>query len=288
MTLTDTNDRRIGIVLLLLAALVLAWVIYDLWQRGINLTQGAATRSPASTLSVPEPIRNPYSLGEIVNAHIFGEKRREVVAKPKVVEQKKVEKTRLRLRLLGLVSSSEDGMARALISAENGRLQSYGVGEQIENTDSSVHSIEEMRVLLDRDGRLESLEMARPKLDKKKADQNNRSSAGRTAGNQSQPQFNDNRDYAEQPVLNQEPDLEYPPDQLGPEQYPEQYDENFPGENERVPRMPDQMSLEPGVEPGIGMGPNDPDNFDYEQQLEPGMVEGDTVNQRTVAPKFPF
>jgi len=257
----------------------------------MHLTQGVTSTRPASDVRVPEPVKNPYNVGEIVNAHIFGEKRREVVAAPKIEKPKKVEKTRLRLKLLGLVSSSKDGMARALITAENGRLQSYGVGEQIENTDSSVHSIEEMRVLLDRDGRLESLEMTRPALQKKKQD--NQTSAARTARNEpvQQPQLGNNGGgFVEQgqdpadPNFNQNRVDRLPvPEDVLPDNNPE-----LLGQDPYDPENPELL----------GQDPYDPDQLEQDilddsgsetySDLSESNESGNQQNRRSVAPKFPF
>jgi len=257
---------------------------------------------PASDVRVPEPVKNPYNVGEIVNAHIFGEKRREVVAAPKVEKPKKVEKTRLRLKLLGLVSSSKDGMARALITAENGRLQSYGVGEQIENTDSSVHSIEEMRVLLDRDGRLESLEMTRPALQKKKQD--NQTSAARTARNEpvQQPQLGNNGGgFVQQGQDSADPNfdqnrvdrLPVPEDVL-----PEGLVNDQGQQDPYNPELLGQDPYDPENPELLGQDPYDPDQLERDilddsgsdtySDLSESNEPGNQQNQRSVAPKFPF
>jgi len=161
MTLTDTSDRRVGLVLFLLALLLLGWVLFDVYKRVmafINTNETAVTQPVAA----PPPVRNPYRVGDIVNAHIFGEKK--IVAKAAAPKEKKVTKTRLRLKLLGMVESTDPKFARALISLENGRAQSYGIGDPIDRTDGKLHAVDKGQVIIDRDGRLESLEMVRPSL----------------------------------------------------------------------------------------------------------------------------
>gem|GEM_PF-3999918 len=306
MTLTDTNDRRIGIGLLVLASLMLGWVIYDLFQRYKAHAHGNTSVQPESSIRIPEAVKNPYNVGEIVNAHIFGEKRLEVAVQPKVEKPKKVEKTRLRLKLLGLVASSKDGMARALITAENGRLQSYGVGEKIENTDSSVHSIEETRVLLDRDGNLESLEMARPKLQKK--EQNDQNSAASTARNEPvrRQQFNENNGsgFVEQGNLdaqNQQFDQQIDND---PYNQPGLEPNNPNFANNRVDRLPvpGDVIQEPNYnDPVLDQDPYNPDQGLQDPPYEEPAYEdgtetysdsdnsqGEPPNRPSVAPKFPF
>lgn len=179
MTLTDTSDRRIGTVLLLLALLLLAWVLYDLWNRVYAITKGRSAPVVQAVAPAP-PVQNPYRVSDIVNSHIFGQKK--VVAKAAAPKEKTVTKTRLRLKLIGMVESTDPMFARALISLENGRAQSYGIGDPIDRTDGKVHSVDKGQVIIDRDGRLESLEMVRPSLDDKK-DGNQRGGANNSSRN---------------------------------------------------------------------------------------------------------
>lgn len=173
MTLPDTSDRRIGMVLLLLAVMLLAWVLYDLWNRVYALGNARTAVAEETVVRAPPP-RPKYQIGQIVNAHLFGKKAIKPV-KQAPVEQKVV-KTRLRLKLIGMIESTDPQYARALISLENGRPESYGIGDPIDRTDGKLHAVETNQVIIDRDGRLESLEMIRPSLsdEKGKGGKNNR------------------------------------------------------------------------------------------------------------------
>jgi len=177
MTLPDTSDRRVGIVLLVLALLVLCWVLFDLWKRVSALADAGAGSAAVQAVAPPPP--PTYQVNQIVNAHIFGVKKKEA---PKAVAQKpvqkKVEKTRLRLKLIGMVESSNENIARALIALENGKPQSYAIGDPIDRTDAKVHSVDDGKVIIDRDGRLESLEMVRPSLADEQEKQDRRNGTG--------------------------------------------------------------------------------------------------------------
>jgi len=90
-------------------------------------------------------------------AHLFGEAPKESVqqALPAVVD---APDTTLRLTLTGILSQDPDG--QAIISANRGQERTYHVGDSVDNADgATLHSVEPDRVLLNRNGRLETLRL---------------------------------------------------------------------------------------------------------------------------------
>ncbi len=65
-----------------------------------------------------------------------------------------------------MLSSTNSKYARALIRLNSSETRAYSIGEEIENTDAKIHSVEGQRVILERGGKYESLPMDRVKLNK--------------------------------------------------------------------------------------------------------------------------
>lgn len=97
-----------------------------------------------------------YDISEIVDAHLFG-----AAAEPVPDTVVEAPETRLQLDLLGLVASADQHLARAIIRVNGVRVQPYAIGDAIDGTDAAIHSVESRRVLLERDGALESLALKR-------------------------------------------------------------------------------------------------------------------------------
>lgn len=114
-------------------------------ESAISDAGGAQARSPT------------YNVQTIVGANLFG--KTETKAAPSVVQQ--APETKLKLNLLGVLASANSEYARALIGVQSKQLKAYAIGDQIEGTDAQVHKVESERVILDREGKFESLAMAR-------------------------------------------------------------------------------------------------------------------------------
>lgn len=141
---------------------MLASVGYDLLERYypqlIGRSPGGEPVRVASSSGATGPVA--YSLPNIVNAHLFGI---EVKKKKPKIEQ--VPETKLKLSLLGVFGSTSTDYARALIRVNSKQTKAYSIGEQIENTDAKIHTVESHKVILDRGGTYESLMMTRSKID---------------------------------------------------------------------------------------------------------------------------
>jgi len=145
----------------LAAAALLGWTAY----RGVQWLQAdwhdigdARVDAAPAAGSGGEPGER-QQVSRIIDAHLFG---RPGEAAPEPVVR--APETRLRINLMGLVASSDQAMARAIIDVEGSRTRSYAVGQTIEGTDASVHTVEAQRVLLKRGEAIESLSLKRPGL----------------------------------------------------------------------------------------------------------------------------
>ncbi len=97
----------------------------------------------------------PKDLGKLTNSHLFGEARAETAP---VVETVDAPDTSLSLSLTGILAGGPKG--QAIISANRGQEKTYRVGDSVDNADgATLHSVEPDRVLLNRNGKLETLRL---------------------------------------------------------------------------------------------------------------------------------
>jgi general secretion pathway protein C len=140
------------------------WVMYDIYLRYpmlVNDDQVLHFGESAIGAQVSEAV----SLNEVINAHLFGV---QPVAAKKVVEQPKVvnaPKTRLNLKLTGLVASSSEEYGFAMIEIKRGETSVVGVGKEIGKTGAKVHAIESDHILINHRGKIEKLQLERDILE---------------------------------------------------------------------------------------------------------------------------
>ena len=94
-------------------------------------------------------------LGILANAHLFDEVREEAAP---VVNTVDAPDTSLSLSLTGILAGGPKG--QAIISANRGQEKTYRVGDSVDNADgATLYSVEPDRVLLNRNGQLETLRL---------------------------------------------------------------------------------------------------------------------------------
>ncbi|RTZ61594.1 MAG: hypothetical protein DSZ32_01680 [Gammaproteobacteria bacterium] len=147
--------------LLLLAFVVLAGSIYHAAERGYFYLIKPDQPPGTSGMEQLRPPSTKISLASIRSARLFGRKVVKAAPPPKQV----VAKTRLKLTLNGIIWATRPEDAKAIISGANKRPRTYSVGDTIRQTDARIDSIERGKVVLERGGRLEKLELAVPVLD---------------------------------------------------------------------------------------------------------------------------
>jgi len=91
-----------------------------------------------------------YQVSTIIRANLFGD------ATPAPV-QRVVKQTNLNLKLQGLLWSTDDKVARAIIVSGNKKAELYSVGEEIKGSGASIQEIRDNEIILDRNGASESL-----------------------------------------------------------------------------------------------------------------------------------
>jgi type II secretory pathway component PulC len=117
-------------------------------------------RAPAAAPAMPPVLRPGPALAadvqRIIQAHLFGQ------AEAPAARVAVAPDTRLRLRLVGVISSSPGSdQARAMIVADGGKARGVAVGQPIAGTDAILHAIEANRVLIRRGSVIEQLKLER-------------------------------------------------------------------------------------------------------------------------------
>jgi general secretion pathway protein C len=94
----------------------------------------------------------------LTDSHLFGEASEQ--AAPEVSEVIDAPETTLSLTLKGILAKEEDTNGGAIISSNRGEDKAYQVGQGIDGADgATLHSVYADRVLLNRNGRLETLRL---------------------------------------------------------------------------------------------------------------------------------
>lgn len=104
---------------------------------------------------------NRYDLGRLTNANLMG-----AYQQPEAPAQQDVEdapETRLSLKLLGVYAAEDPSLSRAIIASSGKDEELYAIGDKISNN-VELHSVFPDRVVISRDGKLETLRMERDGL----------------------------------------------------------------------------------------------------------------------------
>ena len=136
----------IAIFILLLVLANIAWGAYSHnRQRNIDFTE-------QKIAPITKKSKQTYRIQDVVRANLFGD------SKPKPVV-KVAKETTLDLTLQGVLSASDEKMARAIIMSGKKKSELYSVGENIKGSGVSIKEIREDEVLLSRGGAVESLSL---------------------------------------------------------------------------------------------------------------------------------
>lgn len=154
------TSRPIIIAVNLIAFALLVWIIASSTLKVLNYHAQRTTNIQTGNTENVNPRKTaPVQMNQIIAAHLFGrpEQKKEPV-------QTVAPKTRLNLALTGIIASANPKYARAIIASGTKPAKSYSIGDVLGKSDVKLHSIETNKVLLERNGKLESLAMARKQL----------------------------------------------------------------------------------------------------------------------------
>jgi len=149
-----------------IALSLMALVSYQLYLRHfVQQTTSLSYQFDDLPSSVEAPVT--ANIDEIIKQHVFG-----VV--PEIVETREPEavkvapkpapKTRLNIKLTGIIHGSTAQSCMAMLEVDRGRTLVVVVGEKIDKTDAVLHQVLPGEILIDRDGTIESVKMVRKTL----------------------------------------------------------------------------------------------------------------------------
>lgn len=128
-------------------AALLTWQLLPIENQSVRWSPTAISNSKQAKV---------IDLNAIRNLNLFGKIEKSKKPAPVVAEVIDAPKTRLRLTLSGLVASSDPSLALAIIE-NNGRQETYAIGESIGTTRATLKRVLTDRVLIEYQGKLETL-----------------------------------------------------------------------------------------------------------------------------------
>jgi general secretion pathway protein C len=137
------------------AILVIA-IAYQLATLTWTLAPGSAPVFAPAPRTLNNDTAPPVDLGVLNGSHLFGEAAQQTT--PVVAEIVDAPDTTLSLTLKGIVARTSESAGEAIISSSRGEEHTYQVGQTISDADgATLHSVFPDRVLLNRNGRFETL-----------------------------------------------------------------------------------------------------------------------------------
>lgn len=144
------------IILIMQTFAELTWEIFTPSEKSSSDT----VHSPAVRVNT---VTQNSSLKNVSEYHLFGDAKKQVVVQHKVID---APETRLRLDLKGVFASSNASEALAIISSSKGKDKTYHIGDKVTGG-VLLHAVYADRVILKRNGKLETLRLPKPKVDSK-------------------------------------------------------------------------------------------------------------------------
>lgn len=155
------------VILIAQAAADMTWLIFS----PAETHQTRISRDPAASVMPSSQIR----LNSVVNLHLFGEAQK--ITSPIADAPIDAPKTRLKLVLRGVFTHSEPAKAMAIIADAAGKEKLYRIGGQVPGG-ASIHKIYFDRVILQRNGQFETLNLPRDELPSRAVVMSQRQSRG--------------------------------------------------------------------------------------------------------------
>ncbi|MGP8308089.1 type II secretion system protein GspC [Vibrio sp. YIC-376] len=134
------------------------WVLAKIVWLAIPQTSDVSSWKPSASNAIASNKNDAIDFNALQNAHLFGqytEQKPVIIEKPVV---KDAPKTRLNLTLVGAVASNQPQTSLAVI-ANSGKQATYGIGEEIEGTRATLKAVLVDRVIIENQGRDETLMM---------------------------------------------------------------------------------------------------------------------------------
>jgi len=155
------NDwtRRAIRVLNLLLVVWIAWLLATMTWSLLAKPEPTETAMPEPVVVTPQASQQDELVRQLPNWHLFGQVATEAEPVKKAVPVDAPD-TRLKLQLHGTFSSADPALARAIIADERGDEEMYAVGDMLPGN-AELSEIQTDKVILQRDGRYETLRLPR-------------------------------------------------------------------------------------------------------------------------------
>ncbi|HHF0532734.1 TPA: type II secretion system protein GspC [Vibrio alginolyticus] len=153
-----TIQAKLSLLLTCLFIAITGWILGKIVWLAIPQSSEVPQWRPLASGVVASNKGDAIDFNALQNANLFGkytEQKAAVVEQPIV---KDAPKTRLNLTLVGAVASSDANTSLAVI-ANRGKQATYGLGEEIEGTRATLKAVLVDRVIIDNQGRDETLMM---------------------------------------------------------------------------------------------------------------------------------
>lgn len=145
----------IFLLLLLQTLAKLSWQLFESDSASVSTPRTGNTQTASRQQIIEQP------LSAVSRYHLFGKVQSEPAITRKLID---APETRLRLSLKGVFATTDQGKALAIIATNKDKEQTYQVGDTI-TAGARLHAVYADRVILQRNGRLETLRLPKPKLD---------------------------------------------------------------------------------------------------------------------------
>jgi general secretion pathway protein C len=152
--LTKLPQQRIAKVISVLLLIYIAYIFSQLTWLIVPQAELASASNNINRVTSMENKSANININKIQNLNLFGI--HNALPTETKVEMQDAPETRLNLTLSGVVASSEPSTAAAIIE-NNGKQETYGIGELITGTKAVLESVARDRVLIKQAGRLETL-----------------------------------------------------------------------------------------------------------------------------------
>ncbi len=151
-------QTKLSVLFTCLFIAITGWLLGKIVWLAIPQTSDVTTWKPSASNTIVSGKSNSIDFNALQSAHLFGEYSEQ---KPVIIEQpvvKDAPKTRLNLTLVGAVASNHLQTSLAVI-ANRGQQATYGIGEEIDGTRATLKAVLVDRVIIDNQGRDETLMM---------------------------------------------------------------------------------------------------------------------------------
>ncbi len=151
-------QAKLSLLLTCLCIALTGWGLGKMVWLAMPQTSDVTPWRPSANKAIARSESNSIDFNALQNAHIFGKytEQKPVIIEPPVI--KDAPKTKLNLTLVGAVASNQQKNSLAVI-ANRGKQATYGIGEEIEGTRAKLKAVLVDRVIIDNQGRDETLMM---------------------------------------------------------------------------------------------------------------------------------